>query len=119
MTVQVDSPASAGERDAFGRRIIELAARLAQWSETPDGLTCTYLTPAHRAAADAVRELSRPAGRTVEIDGVGNVAGRYAAADPAATKTLIVASHYDTVLNAGSYDGRLGILARPVGGAAP
>ena len=111
MTVQVDSPASAGERDAFGRRIIELAARLAQWSETPDGLTCTYLTPAHRAAADDLRELMRAAGMTVEIDGVGNVVGRYAAADPAATKTLIVASHYDTVLNAGSYDGRLGILA--------
>ena len=111
MTVQADSPASAGERDAFGRRIIELAARLAQWSETPDGLTCTYLTPAHRAAADDLRELMRAAGMTVEIDGVGNVVGRYAAADPAATKTLIVASHYDTVLNAGSYDGRLGILA--------
>jgi beta-ureidopropionase / N-carbamoyl-L-amino-acid hydrolase len=111
MTVQADSPASAGERDAFGRRIIELAARLAQWSETPDGLTCTYLTPAHRAAADDLRELMRAAGMTVEIDGVGNVVGRYAAADSAATKTLIVASHYDTVLNAGSYDGRLGILA--------
>src|ERR1700704_1673895 len=117
MTVQVDSPASAGERDAFGRRIIELAARLAQWSETPHGLTCTYLTPAHRAAADDLRELMRAAGMTVEIDGVGNVVGRYAAADPA-TKTLIVASHYDTVLNAGSYDGRLGILAGPGGGRA-
>jgi allantoate deiminase/N-carbamoyl-L-amino-acid hydrolase len=47
---------------------------------------------------------------TAEIDGVGNVVGRYAAADPAA-KALIIASHYDTVLNAGNYDGRLGILA--------
>jgi len=110
MTVQANGPAGAGERDAFGRRIIELAARLAQWSETPDGLTCTYLTPAHRAAAADLRELMLAAGMTVEIDGVGNVVGRYAAAD-AAAKTLIVGSHYDTVLNAGSYDGRLGILA--------
>ena len=45
----------------------------------------------------------------VSIDGVGNVVGRYAAADPA-TKTLIVGSHYDTVVDAGKYDGRLGIL---------
>ena len=46
---------------------------------------------------------------TARIDGVGNVVGRYATADPSA-KALIVGSHYDTVLNAGNYDGRLGIL---------
>jgi allantoate deiminase/N-carbamoyl-L-amino-acid hydrolase len=100
---------SAGGQDAFGKRIIDLAARLAQWSESADGLTCTYLTPPHRAVAAELRDLMRAAGMTAEIDGVGNVVGRYAAADPAA-KTLIVASHYDTVVNAGSYDGRLGIL---------
>ena len=102
------SHTSAG-RDAFGKRIIDLAARLAQWSESADGLTCTYLTPPHRAVAAELRDLMRAAGMTAEIDGVGNVVGRYAAADPAA-KALIVASHYDTVVNAGSYDGRLGIL---------
>jgi beta-ureidopropionase / N-carbamoyl-L-amino-acid hydrolase len=100
---------STGGQDAFGKRIIDLAARLAQWSESADGLTCTYLTPPHRAVAAELRDLMRTAGMTAEIDGVGNVVGRYAAADPAA-KTLIVASHYDTVVNAGSYDGRLGIL---------
>jgi allantoate deiminase/N-carbamoyl-L-amino-acid hydrolase len=93
----------------LGERIVALAAHLAQWSDTPDGLTCTYLTPAHRAVAAELRDLMRAAGMTAEIDGVGNVVGRYAAADPAA-KSLIVASHYDTVLNAGNYDGRLGIL---------
>ena len=46
---------------------------------------------------------------SARIDGVGNVIGRYAAADPAA-KALMVGSHYDTVINAGNYDGRLGIL---------
>jgi allantoate deiminase/N-carbamoyl-L-amino-acid hydrolase len=49
------------------------------------------------------------AGMTARIDGVGNVVGRYATADPSA-KALIVGSHYDTVANAGRYDGRLGIL---------
>jgi beta-ureidopropionase / N-carbamoyl-L-amino-acid hydrolase len=95
---------------SFGARIIALAERLAQWSDTPDGLTCTYMTPAHRAVAAELKALMRAAGMTAEIDGIGNVVGRYAAADPAA-KTVIVASHYDTVLNAGSFDGRLGILA--------
>jgi len=45
-----------------------------------------------------------------EIDAVGNVVGRYSCADVGA-KTLVLASHYDTVRNAGRYDGRLGILA--------
>ena len=110
MAAAPNSAATAGEGDAFGRRIIALAHHLAQWSDTPDGLTCTYLTPAHRAVAAELRALMRAAGMTAEIDVVGNVVGRYAAADPNA-KALIVGSHYDTVLNAGSYDGRLGILA--------
>jgi beta-ureidopropionase / N-carbamoyl-L-amino-acid hydrolase len=109
MVTDAKSAAGAAEQGAFGRRIVDLAARLAQWSETPDGLTCTYLTPTHRAVAAELRDLMRAAGMAAEIDGVGNVVGRYAAADPTA-KALIVASHYDTVLNAGSYDGRLGIL---------
>jgi len=51
----------------------------------------------------------REAGLTTEIDTVANVIGRYPAADSAAP-ALIVASHYDTVRNAGRYDGRLGVL---------
>jgi hydantoinase/carbamoylase family amidase len=109
MVMEAKSAAGAAGKDGFGKRIIDLAARLAQWSDTAGGLTCTYLTPAHRAVAAELRDLMRAAGMTAEIDGVGNVVGRYAAADPAA-KTLIIASHYDTVINAGSYDGRLGIL---------
>jgi hypothetical protein len=34
------------EPGAFGKRIMELAERLAQWSEISKGLTCTYLSPA-------------------------------------------------------------------------
>ena len=45
----------------------------------------------------------------VNIDGVGNVVGRYAAAQET-NRTVIIGSHYDTVVDAGKYDGRLGIL---------
>jgi hydantoinase/carbamoylase family amidase len=109
MVTEAKSVGSTTGKDALGKRIIELAGRLAQWSDTADGLTCTYLTPAHRKVAAELRDLMSAAGMTAEIDGVGNVVGRYAAADPAA-KTLIIASHYDTVINGGNYDGRLGIL---------
>ena len=94
------------EPGAFGKRIMELAERLAQWSESSDGLTCTYLSPAHRSVAAEIRKWMREAGLITEVDAVANVIGRYAAADPRA-RTLIMASHYDTVRNAGKYDGRL------------
>ena len=97
------------EGQPFGERILALADVLAERSESPDGLTCTYLTPAHRAVAGMLADWVRAAGMAVEIDAAANVVGRYASADPDA-RTLIVGSHYDTVRNAGKYDGRLGIL---------
>jgi hydantoinase/carbamoylase family amidase len=100
------SPISA---PAFGKHILALADRLATFSETPDGLTCTYLSPAHRNVAGELVALMKHAGLATEIDAVCNVVGRYTSQTPGA-KTLIVASHYDTVRNAGKYDGRLGIL---------
>jgi beta-ureidopropionase / N-carbamoyl-L-amino-acid hydrolase len=93
----------------FGDRVLASADHLAQWSETPAGLTCTYLSPAHRRVAAELRKLMQQAGLAAEIDAIGNVVGRLHSADPDA-KTVIVASHYDTVTNAGKYDGRLGIL---------
>lgn len=105
---QPTATATVADR-GFGDRIVVLAQKLAEFSETADGLTCTYMTPTHRAVAATLRDWMTAAGMTVTIDPVGNVIGRYAAADPAA-KTLIVGSHYDTVFNAGNYDGRLGIL---------
>jgi hydantoinase/carbamoylase family amidase len=98
-----------GEPGLFGKRIMELADRLAQWSESPDGLTCTYLSPAHRSVAAEIADLMRRAGLVTEIDAVANVVGRYPTRDQAA-RALILASHYDTVRNAGKYDGRLGVL---------
>jgi beta-ureidopropionase / N-carbamoyl-L-amino-acid hydrolase len=98
-----------GDCYTLGTRILDLAGRLARWSESPDGLACTYLSPAHRAVAAELRNLMRAAGMTAEIDAVGNVTGRYPANDPNA-RQVIVGSHYDTVRNAGQYDGRLGIL---------
>lgn len=95
---------------AFGGRIMELADRLAKHSESSGELTCTYLTPAHRAAAGELRHWMQAAGLDAGIDAVGNVVGRLASTAPGA-KTLILASHYDTVRNAGKYDGRFGILA--------
>jgi hydantoinase/carbamoylase family amidase len=94
---------------ALGARILELADRLATHSDLPGALICTYLTPAHRASAKELAQWMQAAGMAVNIDGVGNVVGRYAAAQET-NRTVIIGSHYDTVVDAGKYDGRLGIL---------
>ncbi|HEY0297431.1 MAG TPA: allantoate amidohydrolase [Bordetella sp.] len=96
----------------YGAQVMAWADKLAAWSEQDGNLTCTYLTPAHRAAARQLGEWMREAGfDTVRHDAVGNVVGRYKADAAVATPGLVVTgSHYDTVRNGGRYDGRLGIL---------
>jgi beta-ureidopropionase / N-carbamoyl-L-amino-acid hydrolase len=93
--------------EPLGQRIIAMAEHLARFSERPDALVCSYLTPAHRATAALIRDWMLGAGLQVEVDAVGNVVGRWPGANSA---TLLTGSHYDTVVNAGKFDGRLGIL---------
>jgi beta-ureidopropionase / N-carbamoyl-L-amino-acid hydrolase len=92
-----------------GPRIYSMAEHLARLSESVDSLTCSYLTPAHRATAAQLRDWMLASGLTVEMDAVGNVIGRLEGTSPAAG-TLLTGSHYDTVVDAGKFDGRLGIL---------
>ena len=73
-------------------------------------LTVTYLTDAHRACAQRISGWMHDCGfDDVRIDAVGNVVGRYHPAQ-ADGRYLLTGSHYDTVRNAGKYDGRLGIF---------
>ncbi len=73
-------------------------------------LTVTYLTPAHRACAAQIGQWMFDCGfDEVTHDAVGNVVGRYHPSTPDA-KYLLTGSHFDTVRNAGKYDGRLGIF---------
>jgi beta-ureidopropionase / N-carbamoyl-L-amino-acid hydrolase len=95
--------------DPLGVRIIAMAQHLARFSEDSQGLTCTYLTPAHRATAAEIRDFMLSAGLEASIDAVGNVVGRWSGAHDDGG-TLVTGSHYDTVVNAGQFDGRLGIL---------
>jgi OHCU decarboxylase len=95
--------------EPLGAVILAMAQELARHSDRPDCLSCSYLTPAHRATAALIRDWMLGAGLEVETDAVGNVIGRWrhAAATP---RTLVTGSHYDTVIDAGKFDGRLGIL---------
>ena len=93
----------------MGAQVMDWCETIGAWSDTDEGLTCAYLTPAHRRTAARIVNWMIDAGMEAHIDAVGNVVGRYAALDLNA-KTLMTGSHYDTVRNGGKYDGRLGIL---------
>jgi OHCU decarboxylase len=91
-----------------GDAIIAMAEDLASLSEDSGALTCSYLTPAHRATAARIRDFMMAAGLVTHIDAVGNVVGVLAGGPH--RKRVLTGSHYDTVVNAGKYDGRLGIV---------
>ena len=76
-------------------------------------LTVTYLTPAHLACARQIAADMHACGcDDVLTDAVGNVVGRYHGTHHGTAHDqplLLTGSHFDTVRNAGKYDGRLGI----------
>lgn len=65
------------------------------------------------AAADAGCELKKmfeECGMKSYVDGAGNVHGFFLSGQPNA-KEIVVASHYDTVVHGGLYDGLLGVVS--------
>ncbi len=103
-----------GVEPVTGNLVWDWHEELAQFSDAgyrENGqLTVTYLTEAHRACAAYLQAQMQACGFDhVAIDAVGNVVGRYLADRPQA-RTLLTGSHFDTVRNAGKYDGRLGIF---------
>jgi len=92
----------------------DLHARIARLAEvnterTGRGITREVYTPAYREAVDLVTGWMRDAGLETRLDAVGNLFGRWPGTDPSAPRVL-TGSHFDTTLNAGAYDGVLGVL---------
>jgi hydantoinase/carbamoylase family amidase len=82
-------------------------ATLGEISEEPDHLTRRVATPALARAGDVVAGWMEDAGMTTRRDAVGNVVGRHGAGE----RPFVLGSHLDTVPNAGTFDGPLGIVA--------
>jgi allantoate deiminase len=92
-------------------RILARIDELATISEDATGATVTrrFGTPAFVRGRELVQGWFEAAGLEVRLDGIGNLRGRLASQQPGA-KTFVLASHIDTVVNAGKYDGPLGVL---------
>jgi allantoate deiminase len=102
--------AVAGTRQALlGDEIVARINRLGAISETPEHLARIFLTPEHRTAADLILSWMREAGMNAHLDAIGNVCGRYEGERPG-LPCLMLGSHYDTVRDAGKWDGPLGLI---------
>lgn len=94
---------------APGEALVARIHRLASISESTAELTRVFLSAEHRAAADLILAWMSEAGMAARTDGIGNVIGRYEGERPK-LPALLLGSHFDTVRNAGKWDGPLGIL---------
>ena len=103
--------AQTGERKAssLGQEIVGRINALAAISESPGNLTRLFLTPEHRAAGDLIMSWMVEAGVSARLDAIGNVCGRYEGEQPR-SPCLMLGSHYDTVRDAGKWDGPLGLI---------
>lgn len=98
-----------GKANQRAEKIVSRIHELASVSETGDGITRRYGTAAFLEGADKVLRWMQEAGLQARVDAIGNIRGVWSSDDPAA-KTLVIASHIDTVQHAGRWDGPLGVL---------
>jgi allantoate deiminase len=91
----------------YATTVLERCDALAAFSDDPGRLTRRFATPAWRAAGDAIERWMRDAGMATRRDAIGNVIGRLEGGDG---DTFVLGSHLDTVVDAGRYDGPLGVL---------
>lgn len=93
----------------FGPDIMARLDQLASISHDREALSRHFLTPEHRRAGELIERWMEEAGMKARFDAIGNVIGRYEGERPG-LPALLTGSHFDTVRNAGKYDGMLGVV---------
>jgi allantoate deiminase len=101
--------ANAIQEASLGKEIVRRINELGAISEDPEKLTRIYLSKELRKAAELILIWMRDAGMNAHLDAIGNVCGRYEGERPGAP-CLMLGSHYDTVRDAGKWDGPLGVI---------
>ena len=94
------------DQAALGARAEAMIKQLAPISAEPDRLVRLFLSGEHRRAADIAAQWMREAGLTVTEDALGTLRGRVGEGP-----RLLIGSHLDSVIDAGNYDGPLGVIA--------
>ncbi len=96
----------------LGRETRRLLDELALATDEPGRVTRTYLSPAHARSIELVGGWMRARGLTTSLDAVATLRG-LRSADTAAERgrRVLTGSHIDSVIDAGTLDGTLGIVA--------
>jgi allantoate deiminase len=81
-----------------------------QISDGEGYLERTFLSPASIRASAVIISWMKDAGLTTWIDQMGNIHGRFEPTN-STKEALLIGSHMDTVIDAGMYDGALGIIS--------
>jgi allantoate deiminase len=90
-------------------KVLQRINELAAVSEDTTCITRTYGTGAFIEGRNKVEQWMKEAGLQTWVDNIGNSRAKLPATNSHAP-TLVIASHIDTVINAGKFDGPLGVL---------
>ncbi|KAG6475747.1 hypothetical protein ZIOFF_064976 [Zingiber officinale] len=90
--------------------VIERINQLAEISDADGYLERTFLSPASMRAAELIIKWMQDAGLRTWVDQMGNIHGRIESVNKS-ERTLLIGSHFDTVVDAGKFDGSLGIIS--------
>jgi len=97
--------------EAAGSRLLERLRLLKTVSSSKDSLERILFSPAAEEAAFRIKGWMEAAQLEVSEDVLTNLSGRLRAPGGEAARPCIhLGSHYDTVVNAGAFDGSLGVL---------
>ena len=95
------------------RRVMERCADLAGCTQRTGEITRLFCSEAMREAHDKLRRWMEAASLRCRLDPAGNLIGRLETQlsnGEARRRVLLLGSHLDTVVNAGKYDGVLGVM---------
>ncbi|UFH52428.1 allantoate amidohydrolase [Spirosoma sp. KNUC1025] len=109
MRIFESNPQSSRTIQLRAETILNRINELASISEDAVSVTRTFGTDAFRQGSQLVQYWMQDAGLQTRVDAIGNVRGRLVSPDSRA-KTFVIASHIDTVVNAGKFDGPLGVI---------
>lgn len=91
------------------RRLLERIDILGAISSSSEGLTRVFLSKEMDIASRLIQSWMNTAGLVSNIDPFQNVIGSWPS-NTAKTPSIHIGSHYDTVVDAGKYDGIMGVL---------
>ncbi len=100
-------------RADFGRDASLMVEAIAKISSDENALTRLFLSPEHKMAADLVARWMQDRGLSVTRDALGTVKGQLKQDKSKGVnrrRKLLIGSHIDTVINAGKFDGTLGVI---------